>query len=188
MIRRMILASAVVLSFALIAPLTAQAQSIFLLAGVSAPSGDFSDYANTGWLGAVGVTFPVGDAGLWAGVEGSYGQNKHDVDSDPVFEVEEGDKTTLIGVMAILGYDIQTEGNVNPYVWGGAGLQSHKFTSELSPSFDDTSSKFGYQFGAGVSIGSEDSNVHPFIEGRFQGSEDSKIIAGEVGVSIGVGN
>lgn len=185
MIRRMILASVAVLSFALAAPLTAHAQSIFLLAGVSSPTGDFGDYAKTGWLGAVGVTFPVGDAGLWAGVEGSYGQNKHDED---VAGVDAGDKTTLIGAMAILGYDIQTEGNVNPYVWGGGGLQSHKFTSPLFPAFDETSSKFGYQFGAGVSIGSDDSNAHPFIEGRYQGSSDSKIIAGEVGVSIGVGN
>ncbi len=185
MIRRMLFASATVFAFALVVPFTAQAQSVFVLGGISSPSGDFGDYAKTGWLGAVGVTFPVGDAGLWAGVEGSYGQNKHDED---VVGVDAGDKTTLFGVMAILGYDIQTEGNVNPYIWGGAGLQSHKFTSPLFPAFDETSSKFGYQFGAGIGFGSEESSVHPFVEGRFQGSEDSKIIAGEVGLSFDVGN
>jgi len=185
MTRRVLSVSAVVLVLALAAPITAQAQSIFVLAGISSPTGDFGDYAKVGWLAAAGVTYPVGDAGMWVGVEGSYGVNKHDED---VLGVEAGDKTNLIGVMAILGYDFATEGSVQPYVWGGGGLQVHQFRSEASPSFNESSSKFGYQFGAGVSFGGAESNAHPFVEGRFQGSEDSKIIAGEVGVSIGIGN
>ena len=66
--------------------------------------------------------------------------------------------------------------------------RSTSFRSEMSPSFNDSSSQFGYQVGAGIGFGSEDSNVSPFIEGRFQGSSDSKIIAGSAGVSIGIGN
>ena len=102
--------------------------------------------------------------------------------------MEDGDKTNLISAMAVVGYSVQTEGSVNPYVWGGAGLQVHQFRSEMSPSFNDSSSKFGYQFGAGLSFGADDANAQPFVEGRFQGSSDSKILAGSVGVSIGIGN
>ncbi len=156
-----------------------------MLAVVSSPTGEFGDFAKNGWLAAAGVTFSIGESGLWAGVEGSYGENKHDED---VVGVDAGDKTNLYSAMAILGYDIQTEGNVNPYIWGDAGLQVHKFSSELYPSFDDTSSKFGYQFGAGIGFGSNESNARPFVEGRYQGSEDSKIMVGEAGVSFGIGN
>ena len=184
MIRRMLIASAAVFAFALAAPINTQAQNVFVLAGISVPSGEFSDYAKTGWMAEVGLTFPVGEDGLWAGVAGGYGVNKHDVDADPSFFVEEGDKTNLLSAMAILGYTVQTDGNVSPYVWGGAGVQVHQFRSEMSPSFNDSSSKFGFQFGAGVSFGADDASAQPFIEGRFQGSSDSKIIAGSVGVSI----
>lgn len=186
MIRRMLVASAAVFAFALAAPINTQAQSIFVLAGVSAPTGGFADYAKTGWLAAAGVTFPVGEDGLWAGVEGMYGINNHDVDAPAEFFVEDGDKTNLLGAMAILGYDIATEGNVNPYVWGGAGIQVHRFVPETGDS--ESESEFGYQFGAGVGFGSDDSSARPFVEVRYQGAKESKIIAGEVGVSFSVGN
>ena len=61
MIRRMLLASAAVFAFAFAAPINAQAQNIFVLAGISSPSGEFSDYAKTGWMAEVGVTFDVGE-------------------------------------------------------------------------------------------------------------------------------
>lgn len=179
MIRRALAASVVVLFMALALPLTARAQSIFILAGPTFPIGDFADYAKTGWFTEAGFTYPVGENGLWVGVAGSYGQNKHD-EVDGV-----SDRTDLIGAMGLVGYDIPTEGNINPYVWGGGGLLVHRYVPETGDSESD--SNFGYQVGAGISVGGADSNVHPFLEGRFEGSKDSKFVAAEVGVSIGVG-
>ena len=174
---------AVVGSFllALAIPLNAGAQSIYVLAGPTFPVGDFSDFGgSTGWFAAAGVTFPVGEKGLWAGVEASYGQNNHN-DLEP-----DGDKTNLIGAMAILGYDIPASGSVQPFIWGGAGLLVHKFSSDVF--LDDTESNFGYQFGAGLSFGGEEANVHPFIEGRFEGADTSQFFAVEGGLSFGIGN
>lgn len=186
MFRRALLASVAAVLFALSAPLTAQAQSIYVLAGPTFPTGDFADFANTGWFAAGGVTFPVGENGLWVGFEGSYGINNHDVDAPAEFFVQDGDKTNLLGAMALLGYNIQTEGSVNPFIWGGAGLLAHRFVPEVGDNETDTN--FGYQFGAGLSFGGDDSNVHPFVEARLEGSKESKFVAAEGGLSFGIGN
>lgn len=181
--RRLILASAAVVLMALAAPIPANAQNIYVLAGPTFPVGDFSDFAKTGWYAAGGVTFPVGQGGAWAGGELSYGQNKHDTNVLGVFD---GDKTNLIGLMAILGYDIPSQGSVNPFVWGGLGLLVHKFAPDIGSG--DSESNFGYQFGGGLSFGGDESNVHPFVEARFEGASASQFVAVEAGVSFGVGN
>ena len=106
MIRRMLLASAAVFAFAFAAPIDAQSQSIFLLAGLGSPTGDFNDYAKAGWMAEAGLTFDVGEDGLWAGVAAGYSSYKHDTD---VIGVEDGDKTNLLSGMAILGYSSETE-------------------------------------------------------------------------------
>lgn len=183
MSKRVTLAAAGFLLMALAMPLTAGAQLVYVLGGPTFPVGDFSDFANTGWFAAGGVTFPVGEAGLWAGVEGSYGQNNHD---ESVLFVVDGDKTNLIGAMALLGYDIPTGSSVQPFIWGGLGLLVHRFSASFGVS--DSESNFGYQFGAGLSFGGEQSSVHPFIEGRFEGAEASQFVSVEAGLAFGVGN
>lgn len=178
MIRRAIAASTAVLFMALALPQTANAQSVFVLAGLSSPTGDYGDIADTGWLGAVGVTFPVGEAGLWAGAEGMYGQNGF-TNSD--------ENAKLFSAMAILGYDIPTESTVSPYVFGGAGL--------MSLSNGDSESGFGWQLGAGVGF-ETGGNISPFVEARYQsasiGDEPTdltvSIFGVEAGVSIGLGD
>lgn len=187
MIRRMLAASTAML-FAFVAiPQVVQAQSIYVLAGASIPSGDYGDDFSTGWLAAAGVTFPIGDAGLWAGAEGLYGRNSLDTESS----VDVSGKP--YSIMAIVGYDIPTEGKINPYVWGGAGLMGLK----LSGGGESISeSGFGWQFGAGLALATE-GKVSPFVEGRYQSASltfegDSSsssvgIIGIEAGVSIGLG-
>ena len=188
MIRRMLAASTAML-FAFVAiPQVVQAQSVYVLAGAAIPSGDYGDFFKTGWLAAAGVTFPIGEAGLWAGAEGLYGQNSFDSSESSDF------KGKPYSIMAILGYDIQTEGKINPYVWGGAGLMGLKQTSGGE---SISESGFGWQFGAGLALETE-GRVSPFVEGRYQSAsltfeDDSSsstvgIIGIEAGVSIGLGS
>jgi len=186
MIRRAIAASTAVLFLALALPLTANAQSIYLLAGASMPSGDYGDEdildAETGWLAAAGVTIPVGQAGLWAGAEGMYGRNG-------IADIDESFK--LFSVMGLLGYNIPTESTVSPYVWGGAGLMS------ISTSFENSESEsgFGWQLGAGVGF-ETGGNINPFVEARYQSGsidldEESftvSLLGLEAGVSIDLGD
>lgn len=178
MIRRAIAASTAVLFMAFALPQTASAQSVYVLAGLSAPTGDYGDIADTGWLGAGGVTFPVGEAGLWAGAEALYGQNGF-ANSD--------ENAKLFSAMGILGYDIQTQSSVSPYVFGGLGL--------MSLSNGDSESGFGWQLGGGVGF-ETGGNVNPFVEARYQsasiGDEPTDLTVSifgiEAGVSIGLGD
>lgn len=181
MIRRMLATSCAVLFMALAIPLTAHAQSIYVLAGASIPSSDYGDDFSTGWLAALGVTVPIGEGGLWAGAEGLYGRNSLDESGADV-------SGKPYSIMGILGYDIPTEGKINPYVWGGAGLMG------LKVSFDgdsESASGFGWQFGAGVALATE-GKVHPFLEGRYQSSsitfdgDTESVSVGMIGIEAGV--
>ena len=187
MIRRVIFTSAAVLSFALVAPLSAQ--TLFISAGGAFPTGDDLDGVNTGWMAAGGVTFDVGENGLWAGIDGAYGRHGTDLVGDGDVSVK------TYSVMGILGYSFETEGSVDPYVWAGAGLAGAKI-SDNTDSF--SASGFGWQGGAGVSFGGEDANARPYVEARyhsgsmeFEGDTSNTTVsffAALVGVAIGVGN
>jgi len=190
MIRRVLFTSAIALSFALVAPLTAQAQSIFLSAGASIATGDESEDISTGWMAAGGVIFDVGTSGVWAGVDGMYGQNSTD------FISLDGDVSVKpYSIMGVLGYSIATEGTLDPYIFGGAGIMGIKISDD-SDSISE--SGFGWQAGAGVSFGNADAKARPYVEGRYQSASiefegDSSsttvsFIGVLLGVAIGVGN
>lgn len=184
MIRRALVSSVAALFLAFALPQTVNAQSIYVLAGLSAPTSDYGDFADTGWLGAAGVTFPIGENGLWAGAEGLYGQNSSSSET-------EDENFKVFSAMGIIGYDIPTESSIAPYLFGGLGI--------MSLSNGDSESGFAWQGGAGVAFAGE-SNVTPFVEGRFQsasidtgegisGSDITVSFFGiEAGVSIGIGS
>lgn len=184
MFRRVFLASLAVLSFAITAPLTTQAQSIFISGGLASPSGDDLDGVSTGWMAAGGITFDVGSGGLWTGVEGAFGRNTTDFD---------GETVKPFSLMGVLGYSIPTEGSIHPYLWGGAGLQGVKFSDDLGGS--ESESGFGWQAGAGIGFGGE-GNVSPYVEGRYHSASldidgfdvDLAFFGVLFGVSIGVGD
>jgi hypothetical protein len=187
MIRRVLAASTAMLFVFVAIPQVVQAQSVYVLAGASVPTSDYGDAFKTGWLAAAGVTFPVGESGLWAGAEGLYGQNSFDSSGSDL-------KGKPYSIMGILGYDIQTEGKINPYVWGGAGLMGLRQTSGGESL---TESGFGWQFGAGLALATA-GNVSPFVEGRYQSAsltfegDTSSSTVGmfgiEAGISIGLGS
>jgi hypothetical protein len=130
------------------------AQSVYVGAGPSFPTGDYSDYAKTGFLVVGGVTYEIASQVSVYG-EGFWGQNDHD---------EEGDKTNPVGVMAGLMYAFPVTGSpVMPYVFGGAGVMWHRYSSDT---FGDSSdSAFGYEGGAGVVV--EVGGLALFGEGRY---------------------
>jgi len=200
MIRRALLASAAVFSLALVAPFAVQAQSIFILGGASFADSDHLDL-DTGWLGAGGVSFDIGENGVWAGVEFSYGQNSvpDQTDADNDVLIDSDVKVKNWAAMGFIGYSFPTEGTIDPYVFGGVGVMNQSLSGSATivgeGTFDfgeiDSESALGYQFGAGISFGSESSSVRPFVEGRYEGAGgdvEVTVIAASVGVSIAVGS
>ena len=173
MIRRAIVASVAVLSLALVAPTTAQSQSLYVLAGLSIPSSDYGDFYGTGWHAAGGVTFPVGTAGLRVGAEGLYGQHGSDFDSEGA-DVEDG---KVWSVMGLVEYDFPTEGVISPYVWGGLGVMGLDAGS--------SESGFGWQFGGGIAF-DQGSSLTPFVEGRYQSASIEDVTVAIFGVEAGV--
>lgn len=163
-----------ILFLALAFPLGAHAQSIFVTGGAAFPLGDYGDFADTGWMLAGGLSFDIGEDGLFAGVEGLYsrsGTQADDVSTKPW------------SAMGFLGYNIATQSTVSPYLWAGAGLQGVTVSVEGEDSESD--SAFGYTFGAGVSFATQ-SNISPLIEVRYQGSGDESVDLNFIGVGAGV--
>lgn len=172
MIRRVLLASAAVVSLSLAVPVTSQAQSVYVLAGGAFPTSEFGEAFDTGWMVAGGLRLPIGPGGFWLGVEGSYGQNgtpADGVDANPA------------GAMAKLGFNVPVPGGIQPFVFGGAGLLATKFSVG---SLSETRSKFGYQLGGGLDLGS--GVISPFVEVRYESSEDIDFFAALFGLSIGL--
>ena len=62
MIRRLLLASATLIAFAIAVPATAQAQ-LYVSAGAAIPSGDDMDGVDTGVQVAAGYVFALGESG-----------------------------------------------------------------------------------------------------------------------------
>lgn len=170
--RRMLAITAAAVSLTFLLPAVSQAQSVYVLAGGAFPAGDFGSTFDTGWMAAAGLKLPLGPGGLWFGIEGSYGENGSPVD---------GDDANPIGAMARLGLDIPVPGGLNPYVFIGGGLLALKSNvADVS----NTISKFGYQAGGGFQLGS--GLISPFIEARYEGSEDIDFFGAAIGLSVGL--
>ena len=199
MIRRLLLASATLLAFVLVVPVAAQAQSIFVLAGAGFLSSDHLEF-DAGLFTAGGVAFDIGDSGLWAGAEVSYGTSNipDQTDSDGDVWTNSDAKLKQLGIMGFLGYSFSTAGNVSPYVFAGAGSINVDFSgmADINGFTLDTGdfgseSEFGYQVGGGLTLGNEESKVRPFVEARYEGvggEVDATIVAASLGASIGLGN
>jgi len=170
-----------VICAALDTPTDARAQSIWWGAGVTFPSGDYSEYAKTGYLGVAGLSFPVGPEGLAVIGEGFFGQNSHDLD---------GDKTYPWGGMAGLLYDLAPANVGGFYFFAQAGVMVHKYSSDTSEGSSDT----GLGFGGGAGYGFPLGNTELFLEGRYmQGSFDAGGtgffgVVGGVALSLGGGS
>lgn len=175
MFRRVFLTSATALFLAVAVPATLQAQSFYISGGGAFPNGDFGDVVDTGWVIAGGVLMDVGEGGLWAGIDGTYGRHSTPID---------GFNAKPFGLMGVLGFSFPTAGNVDPYIFGGGGLQG---VSVSFLAFDSESdSAFGYQLGGGLVFGNANSGMRPYVEARFQGSNADEVDLSFFGILAGL--
>jgi len=165
-------------ALALSLPGQAKAQFIWFGVGGSFPTGDFKEYANTGFLTSAGVGFPVAEKVSIYG-EGFFGQNNHET---------EGDKTTPFGFMAGAEVDLAPDA-AGVYFFGGLGVMVHKFSSDQFES--DSSSGLAFEGGGGVDFPLND-NVNGWVEGRFMNasieSENTSFLGALAGISVNVGS
>lgn len=136
--------AALAAAFSLFAADDASAQAgVFLGGGATMPTGDFGDVADVGWMGFGGVTFPVGQDGLFMGAEGFYGNNAHDV---------AGVESNLYGGNALIGVNFYDAGEAGPFVGAGLGFMSHEVQFEAAPALDATESAFALSGLAGLAF------------------------------------
>ena len=134
------------------APVAAQSDMDFFVGGgLNLPSSDFGDAFKSGWVANAGLSFfstAEGRAKLW--LEGLYTQNKFDDGTD--------DKSTIIGGLGSLTYNLTAGSTTTPYLIGSVGYLSQKTTDG-----DDSTTESGIGFGggAGISFGKF------YVEGRY---------------------
>ncbi len=144
--------------------------------GATIPTGDYGDYAKTGWIGTGFIGFPIAKA-LSIGAEGYYGSNDHDT---------EGDKTNLYGGSGYLTYRFGQPTKPGVYLIGSGGALVHQFKSETTPADESSETKFVWSAGAGVDIPVAKS-VSIWLESRYMARGDTKFIPIWGGLSFAFG-
>lgn len=176
--RKRMIGSLAVVGVALLFALPLQAQSVYIGGGLTIPTGDFGEFADTGWMTAGGFMIDIGDSGASAGVEGFYsGASESDGDAD----------ASIYGAMATLLYRVGNPARVGPYIFGGAGLTAVDLDDPTDG--DGSDEDFGYQFGAGLDFPFAD-RVGAWLEGRYMGSsvfEGTHFFAILAGLGFGLG-
>ena len=123
------------------APVAAQ----FYVGGYATmPSGDYADYAKTGWMAEAGYGFwKSSNDRLTLWVSGSYGSNSHEGDA--------GDKTNLLMGLGSVTFNLTANPDAGPYLLGHVGYLSHMY----KPGDDDfeSASEGGLAFGGGLGDG-----------------------------------
>jgi len=150
---------------AFLAPTDASAQISIRAGGaatfpVGSAADDYGSYANTGWMAALGLNVPVGDAGLGVGAHAFFGVNNHSDVS--------GDKTNLYGGLGSVSYTISTGTSIMPYFFGMVGIITHSYKSTDFPSLEEAKSALAWGGGAGIG----------FPLGGIQGGIDAYYLAG----------
>ncbi|MGD2046254.1 MAG: outer membrane beta-barrel protein [Gemmatimonadota bacterium] len=176
--------AAVAVAFAaMAAPGQASAQVTVGIGGAATiPTGDYGDFANTGWMGAVGVTVPVGESGLGVGATGVYGSNGHD-------EAVVPGTTDLLGALAHVGFSFATGGSMTPYVVGNLGFLQHKWKVDGVDDVTDSGLAFGGAAGLMFPLGSVVGRVQASYligSGDIDGTDFFGIGAG-IGIPLGGG-
>ena len=152
----------------------AEAQNFFIGGGPTMPMGDFNDYAKMGYILTAGLGVDIGKKGMFAEAEFWYGSNKHEF---------AGDKTNIMAGFGALGYSFMPAKKVSPYILGGAGFLSHRFRSESVPADNENESKFAYTGAFGL-IFKLSPKASFWVEGRYIGSEFTKLVPLTAGFSI----
>lgn len=139
-------------------PFEARAQNpvqLGIAGGVSVPTGDLSDLANTGFNGTVTLGMTPAMIPLGIRIDGAFNQ----------FAIKDnlGDgNVRFLSLTGNLVYKIPGA-TVSPYLIGGAGLYNTKV--EVAPFGSGSENKFGWNVGGGINMPL--SGFSTFIEARF---------------------
>ncbi len=134
--------------------------------GAVFPTGNQADVFDTGWNATLLFPINFGDSPFGIRFDGSYG--------------ELGTKNTLVGFVGngtsriidgtfdfVIGPHI---GSVQPYAIGGVGAYDLRFQGQevdASNIFSDSTTRFGWNVGAGIAFRVGASNTQIFVEGRY---------------------
>lgn len=150
-------------------PSQASAQSLFLGGGGTFPTGDYGEYAKTGWMVEGGLGFGVGDGGWILFAEGLYGSNTHEgAEIQTTSDAE--DKTNLLGGFFGVEYDFADPGDAGPFIFAEVGVLKHDY----EPAVEEYSeSDTGFAFGGGAGYSFPIGSVKGWVLGRYlQGQFD----------------
>src|SRR5206468_9023844 len=117
---------AAMLALLISAPLAHAAAGSMMLGiygGAHKPTGDYSDVAKTGFLGAAVWDYEFNDT--WAaGLDASYNQTKLDLDKlgAPAGTTTDKNKVSILQGGAHVTFLIPTQGKVLPYITAGGGM------------------------------------------------------------------
>ena len=125
----------------------AKAYTFSLGAGLSVPTGTMGDGSKTGFNLQGAVAHKIGTSPMWMRGEVAF----HRFGSQNLGGAD-GHQSEL-GALANIGYSFPTTSKVRPYVLGGLGLYSQKYTVENSgASLSMSESDIGFNGGLGVSF------------------------------------
>lgn len=139
-------------------PFEARAQNpvqLGIAGGVSLPTSDLADIANTGFNGTVTVGMTPAMIPLGIRIDGAFNQ----------FAIKDNladGNVRFISVTGNLVYKIPGA-TVSPYLIGGAGLYNAKV--EVAPFGSEAENKFGWNVGGGINMPL--SGFSTFIEARY---------------------
>jgi hypothetical protein len=110
--------------------------------GISSPTGDFGDIANTGW----GIGGSVG-----------YGVGRNTMISGGVAFHHFGDQfidghTNIVPITGSVDYGFNSRGRIRPWISGGLGVYNVSFEDDVPGTgvVSDSEADFGFNFGFGI--------------------------------------
>lgn len=111
-------------------------------AGVALPMGDFGDFAGLGIHAGAHLGMPMGTTGTWG--------LRFDLDYGNYSGENGADNTTLLGGVANLMMNVNTESAWKPYLFGGLGY----YNFDLAGVVDDSDLAFNIGAGYNFTMGS----------------------------------
>jgi hypothetical protein len=147
--------------------------------GIDMPLGDFDDAAKTGWHGLAAVTFTPATWPVGIQIDGNYARFPDDSPLDVNAQMIFGTGNL------VYRFSTSPESTFQPYLIGGGGVYNLKQTGNDVPSgFDNSSTKFGLNGGAGFDIKAGSAAL--FAEARFHNVFTSGSNTNFLPITVGV--
>jgi opacity protein-like surface antigen len=155
----------------------AKAYTFSVGAGLSIPTGDVSDATKTGFNVQGAVNHKLGMSPMWMRGEVAF----HRFGSQDLGGAD--GHLSELGAIANLGYSFPTTSKVRPYVLGGLGLYSQKYTIEAQgASLSQSESDIGFNGGVGIAFpmagrsASVEARYHSVNGGDKMGNQSSTFV------------